>query len=303
MKLMGVLFIEGGLYCKKGILDKSYNAVIGGFDVKVFFPKLCKENKNKVGSENPLLPPENADDFKSVDWGSVLEYPSYNSIVERVLIEAEVNDINDAKKLYDDALRWTQSIISFCELCTKRRLKLKSKIESDNTNLQLFYNNEYVSNDVHYKLSLRLANDDVFIDENQIIKSLEFSSSGKELLLEYQMLLSSYQSVIDEENRKAVLDACCAVEIVLTKLIRKYCLDKKIKKELLLSKYKTLGEKFFLLTKIDKKFPKVNFLDKIVTIRNNMIHLDNVFPNDDETKSLIENVETILYHYSKEFYI
>ena len=174
MKLTGVLFIEEGLYCKKEILGKSYDAAIGGFDVKVVFPQLCEQNGNNVGCENPLSPPENAENFKNVDWGSVLEYPSYNSIVERVLIEAEVNDINDAKKLYDDALRWTQSIISFCELCTKRRLKLKSKIESDNTNLQLFYNNEYVSNDVHYKLSLRLANDDVFIDENQIKKVLNF---------------------------------------------------------------------------------------------------------------------------------
>lgn len=303
MKLIGVLSIEDGLYCKKEILGKTFDAIIGGFDVKVFFPQLCEQNGKKVSLDNSLIHPQHEQKFEVEKWGYVLSYPSYNSCIEKVIIEAEVNDISDAKTIYDDALRWTKSIIDFCELSTKRHYKLKSKVESNNTNIRIFYKNEYVSNHVQGKFTISLPNESVYIDINLLEKSLKFASSGKELLLEYQMLLSSYEAVLKDEYRKAILDACCSVEIVLTNYIKEFCVKRGIKKDILLDKYKTLGEKSKLAIKIDKKFPKIDFKEKIVDVRNNMIHLNDGFPSEEETKSLIENVEVILHHYSKEYYI
>lgn len=302
MKLIGVLSIEGGLYCKKEILGKTFDAIIGGFVVKVFFPQLCEENGKKVGSDNPLSPPQHEQKLVVEKWGCVLEYPSYNSIVEQVLIEIEVNDIEHVQFVYDDVLRWTYAVIDFCELSTKRHYKLKSKFKVNNKNLKLFYNNDLVSDHLYGEMTLSFPNDSMYVDINQIENSFEYASSEKKLLLEYQMLLSSYEAVLNEEYRKAILDSCCAVEIVLTNLIEKFCIEKGIEKNILLDKYRTLGEKFKLAIKIDKQFPKIDTKEKIVDVRNNMIHLKDIFPSEEETKTLIENVEVIIHHYSKEYY-
>ena len=89
---------------------------------------------------------------------------------------------------------------------------------------------------------------------------------------------------------------------MLITAIQDFCTTKGIDSEILISKYRSLGERFDLVKKLDNSFPNINYKNDIVKYRNDVAHNRNVYPSNGQTDTLISAVEQLLSHYHKNYY-
>lgn len=313
MNIIGLLSIPSGLLCKKDALGQQYFGTISGCKVSIVFPFLAdnseKENINRAGMSNQLKAPNNGEGLtlggEKIFWGYPMMAPEMNSFVKYVLLEVDCDDAESnyiAQKLYAGVQAWTRSFKSFLQLLTKQQLERSKNISNPGNNLQLLFDKRYVENQQPQVLYAHFHDDNEYASHNDIEQAIIFASSGKELFLEYQMLLSAYSARKQGENRQAIIDACSAVEICLVNWISCYCNQKGIAPEVLTDKYKSLGDRFNLIKKLDGSFPSLDFRNVIVKPRNDVAHNRDTFPTDECTDKLIELVEIYLAHYHTSYY-
>ena len=304
--LRGVITFSKGILCKKEALEKQYSGKIGGVDVMITFPTVCDE-KESTGMSNPLVAPEKGKDlslFEEIDWGCPLKFPGFNSVVYHALIEFSCgyDDVEIvSQKIYDDICRWEQSFIQFYELSCKYHFKQKSKRKHSANLLAIFSDKGHIPSQELHVLNGVIYSDSSFVSEEQLCNAISFASSDKNLLLEYQMLLSAYKAKEEKQFRQAIVDACAAVEICLNKQIEEYCKNIGLDSDVLFEKYRSLGEKFNLIKRIDKTFNVNNPFYRIVNPRNKVVH-KNEFPDVKTTNELLKAVEECLKLYNKDFY-
>lgn len=313
MKIIGSLSISKGVLCKKEVLGNIYPGKISGIDFNIAFPSLSvnhqKEVNNTVGMCNPLVAPsigpESTIFNEKVIWGHPLMAPSMNSFVENVAIEVECCELTIdeiTEKLYTGAKTWADSFKSFLQLITKQQLERKMKGSNCGDFLQLFCEGKYIENKQPYVLYANFYNDKVFASSEDIKQAIAFASSGKELILEYQMLLSAYKAQKNNKNRQAIIDACSAIEICLTNWIKNFANKKGFNFEILTDKYRSLGERFKLVSRLDPSFPSLDFNNIIIKPRNNVAHNRDIYPSNECTVKLIEMVENYLNYYHTVYY-
>lgn len=313
MNLIGLLSIPGGLLCKKDVLGQQFFGTISDCKVSIMFPSLAddsgKEIKDRVGMSNQLVAPANGTMLtlggEKIFWGEPMTAPEMNSFVKYVTVQVDCNesDSNElAQKLYAAVQEWICSFKRFLQLLTQQQLERKSKVANLGNNLHLLFNGKYVENKQPQVLYVQLHADSDFASYEQIKQAIDYASSGKELFLEYQMLLSAYDARKQGKNRQAIIDACSAVEICLVNWISCYCNQKGIAPEVLTDKYKSLGDRFNLVKKLDGSFPSLDFGNVIVKPRNDVAHNRNAFPANECTDKLIEMVEIYLAHYHASYY-
>jgi len=312
LELKGLLSIETGLLCKNTVLGKNYQTKIGDVPVVIVFPDVptseYEEVMNYVGMSNPLRPPEKGMNLRrgteKVFWGYPMRYPEYNSFVKHMLllVECEESEMqNIAQKLYSTIGKWEVAFTSICKLYTKQQMA-RDKNENVPRNLALLSSNGYIQNNQPVLLHGQLHGDDEFLSDEQIKQAIAFASSGKDLLLEYQMLLSAYVARKECQNRQAIVDACSAVEICLVNKIKLFSIEKDIDPDLFLEKYRSLGDRFRLVVKIDSSFPVSDYDNIIVSPRNDIAHNRDVYPSDEVTDKLLVAVEQCLKHYHVTYY-
>ncbi len=312
MEIKGLLSVDGGLLCKKEVLGKHYQIEIAGISVEIVFPGApiseFDNAMNYVGISNPLIAPEKGKNLKRGDkkvfWGYPLQYPVCNSFVEHILLLSECEEtavLEVSQRLYSAIGKWEIAFTSFCKLCTKQQMT-RDKNENLPCNLILLSPNGYIQNKQPVFLCGQLHGDDEFLSDEQIKQAITFASSGKELLLEYQMLLSAYVARKECQNRQAIIDACSAVEICLVNKIKSFSNEKDIDPDLFLKKYRSLGDRFRLIAKIDTCFPVSDYDSIIVNPRNNIAHNRDVYPSDEVTDRLLVAVEQCLKHYHTTYY-
>ena len=310
--IIGFLSFEEGLLCKREVLGKVYKGIIAETCVDICFP--CEPSTTKVDpfrnilDDNPLVEPYEFKKWKkgetNIQWGYPVSYPDWNAYVECILIKACCeNDCVDSvtQTMYQVIQEWKRSFLRYCSLCTKQHLNRNRSLREREYCLEI-YAPKYV-----HDMTARMFHADIPVNSNfatfqQVENAVQFASSGKELLLEYQMLLSAYEARRVYQNRQAIIDACSAAEICLVNKIKVFCKEKGIDPELLLNKYRSLGDRFKLVAKIDKKFPILDFDNVIVKPRNDIAHNRAVYPSDDATDSLIKAIEQCLKHYHIEYY-
>ncbi len=311
MYLKGVISLTKGLLCKQEVLGKSYRSKISDIDVTITFPSpSSRENSdsiNLVGLSNPLKAPVNGKNFKRGDepifWGYHMSFPDMDSFVKSIFLEAQLNEKQTPQELYDNITRWENSLISYCEPCSKQHFERKNTThQNGSTVLELISEHGYVQNNAPFKINGIIHSSSQFVSEQQIADAIKFASSNMELLLEYQMLLSAYKSKKQNHNRQAIIDACSAAEFVLIKVIQEFCATKGIDSEILISKYRSLGERFDLVKKLDNNFPNIDYKKDIVKYRNDVAHNRNVYPSNEQTDTLISAIEQLLAHYHKNYY-
>ncbi len=310
--ITGFLSFEEGFLCKREALGKVYKGRIAGICVEIHFP--CEPTTIKDDPfentlySNPLIAPYEFKGWKkgetNIQWGYPVSFPAWDAHVECILIKSCCeNDCVDSvtQSIYQVIQRWKRSFLRYCTLCTKQHLYRKRSLREREYCLEI-YAPKYV-----YDMTSRALYADIPVNSNfatvqQIEEAVQFASSGKELLLEYQMLLSAYEARRVYQNRQAIIDACSAVEICLVNKIKAFCIGKGIDPELLLNKYRSLGDRFKLAAKIDKGFPISDFDNVIVKPRNDIAHNRDVYPSDAVTDSLITAVEQCLKHYHTVYY-
>ena len=233
-----------------------------------------------------------------------MHYPEFNSFVKKILFlaeceESETQDV--AQRLYSVIGKWEIAFTRFCKLCTKQQM---ARVKNENLprNLVLLSPQGYIQNNLPAYLHCQLHGDGEFLSDEQIKQAITFASSGRELLLEYQMLLSAYAARKECQNRQAIIDACSAVEICLVNKIKSFSNEKDIDPDLFLKKYRSLGDRFRLVAKIDTCFPVSDYDNIIVNPRNNIAHNRDVYPSDEVTDKLLVAVEQCLKHYHVTYY-
>lgn len=306
----GLLTLSDLLFCKKDVLGKTYECEICGIKAQLHFPVFPEidEKQPEIGLRNPLLPPQIGKNWKRGDellfWGQPLSYPVGDSCVRLIALYVECNKqlVNEyASKLYESIEKWEHAFLSYLKLVTKQGLERNRNEDRNNCGLELM-DGKYIPNHIQIEICVSFPIGASFATEKQIKKAIAFADSGKQLLLEYEMLLSAYRAIKQNQNRRAILDACSALEIALA---RQADLNSKILEQMpKASVYEemSLGERIKLLRKIDKAIPVKDYDKLVVNPRNDLVHGRVNFPTDDTTNTLISCVEEVIKHFHMAYY-
>ena len=307
--MIGILTFSSGLLCQKEVLGTSYNAKIGGLEVCITFPSLNNSTgNNKVGYLNPLLPPNNAKNYRRGDeflfWGCPLDAPDFNSVVQMITLEHNCPDDNvleNAQLLYKNMRKWENDLFKYCYLCTKEYLAINQNTTQGSL-LDILSDGKHIPTSQPIRLTGHIRSRDSFATKDVISDAINFASNEKDLFLEYQMLLSSYIAIQKNKKRQAIIDGSAAVELCLVKVITEYCEKKYIEPKILLDKYRTLGDRFALVKKIDKSLPTLNYDQLIISPRNDVAHIRQVDISINTIRKFISTVEKVLEHYHTSYY-
>lgn len=308
--MTGLLTLSDHIMCKKEVLGKVYDCEIAGIKAHIHFPKypVIDETNPNIGISNPLLPPQIGERWKRgnepLAWGYPMSYPAGNSCIELLAlsidcVEEKLNEC--AHKVYESVESWEHAFIDHIKLETKQGIERDKNIRRNSCYLELMAG-KYIPDNRGTTLFISIPNEDSFASEENILKALAFANSGKELLLEYQMLLSAYEARRLNQNRRAILDACAAMEITLVNQINQYCQSIGLSPEILTSKYRYLGERIELLRKFGVSIPNDDYKTQVIDPRNAVMHNKDVYPSDETTEKLISCVEGLLCHFHDAFY-
>ena len=307
--MKGLLTLSDNILCKKEVLGKYYKSTIAGLEVEIHFPQYPAADEVSTSiSNNFLLPPEIGTTWTRGDeylrWGYPMNQPAGDSCVELLAlsIECEKEEINGfADKLYKFIETWEHAFIDYLMLETKQNTERDKNISRKTCNLELL-DEKYIPCNRAINVYLTIPKKECFASEQNIINAVAFADSGKELSLEYQMLLSAYDARRTNQNRRAILDACAAMEITIVDQINQYCQSIGMLPEVLINKYRYLGERIELLKIIGISIPNEDYKTLVVDPRNSVMHNKNVFPTDNTIEKLINCVEVFLGHFHTAFY-
>lgn len=307
--MVGLLTFTKGILCKKEVLGETYSAQIAGINVEISFPRILDSSDPDELKESNLLPPAKGSSFRRGDeeiaWGHPVNYPNLSSFVKCALVEVSCQEHECeaiAQKLYAAIKKWGDAVISYCQLCSKQGIYRDKNGQATAAELELLSADGYIYNKNGSTIYLYAYPSDVSVSKQQLEQAMIFAASGKELLLEYQMLLSAYEARRKLQNRQAIIDACSAAELCLVDKIKDYCGTKDMEAEILLDKYKSIGDRFRLVEKIDGNSIAVDYNNLIVKPRNDIAHNREVYPTDKTTDELISAVEQYLEHYHTRYY-
>lgn len=309
-EMKGLLTLSEDILCKKDVLGKEFEIEIGGVKANLFFPQypIVDASDPKIGINNPLLPPEIGSSWKrgeeQLSWGYPLMWPSGESSVCLLALFVECTQeqvSNCADILYRSIVKWEHAFIDYLKLKTKQGV-IRDKSISRNTCTFELLEEKYIPRNQSICLYLTVPDSQSFATEDDIMSAIVFANSEKELFLEYQMLLSSYEARRNNQNRLAILDACSAMELSLVEQINNYCHSKGLPPEILQNKYRYLGEKIDLLKKINIGLPNLDYKTMIIMPRNDVMHNKAVFPSDEVTDKLISCVEAYLEYFHISYY-
>ena len=308
--MIGLLTLSEQIMCKKEVLGKTFDCEFQGIQFQISFPQYPNvgDPNKKTSIDSPLLPPHNGIIFQKseepLSWGFPISYPAGESLVGLLVmsIECEKSLVTEyADKLYKSIETWDHSFIDYIKLETKQYTARNKNIRRNTCSLKLL-DDRYIHNSKEMMIYIRIPDSNSFASEKTIQNAISFAGSDKELLLEYQMMLSAYEARQQNQNRRAILDACSAMELVLVNQIEQYCTSIGLHSNVLLEKYRYLGDRIDLLEKIGIGFPKQKYKDLVITPRNMLMHNKSVYPTDETTDTLIDCVEAFLKYFHRTYY-
>ena len=307
----GLLTLSDPLFCKKEVLGQIFQTSIAGVDISIHFPQLplFDEKNPQIGISNPLIPPEIAKTWRRgedlLEWGYPQSYPSGNSCVDLLAISVEcdeTNRIEKARALYLAIKAWEKSFSDYLRITTKQNAERdRNNLSQANCCLELLGTNS-IPDLVTDTIYINVPSSNSFASREQINDAILFAGTGKELKIEYQMMLSAYESRRNCQNRQAIIDSCSALELCLENYITKRAKEIDINQKLLLDKFKSLGDRIDLVKQLDKSFPTEDQHSLIVKPRNDIAHNRETYPSDETTDTLIECVERCLQLFFTGYY-
>lgn len=309
--MRGLLTLSQSIKCKKEVLGKSFDCEIEGISFQLCFPQypVVDESDPDIGISNPLLPPEIGAKWKRegepLYWGYPMSHPEGNSCVEllAVSVVCDKKSVSDyARILYEEIQKWEHAFIDYLKLETRQGLQRNPNKRRNSCFLELMDDGGYIPDNKTITLYGVFPNADSFASESDIKNAISFADSGKELLLEYQMLLSAYEARRQNQNRRAILDACAAMEIVLVNQINEYCHSIGLHPDILTKKYRSLGDRIGLLSKINGSIPNKDYKKLVVNPRNDVMHNKEIYPSDAAIDKLVSCVEAFLGYFHSTYY-
>ena len=310
MKLQGILALHEGLLCKKDALD-TYSATIGGEKVDVYFPVYNQpvDIEHSCGMMNPMLPPDGFERFKTdnrvLEWGYPRDYPAGDCEVLHLAFVADCKEEKAtlaANAIYEDIDRWNDRFLKYCFLYNKQ-ITARSWVESNSYQFFRLFQEDICIPPAEnvINMTLSVAKPESFLSRDQIQKAIDFASSDQRLLFEYELLLKAYQEYGKGNDRYAILDAASALEHCLFTQIENMCVQHGIAPELILKKYRTLGERFKAVQSLDPLFNIKDIDPAVVTPRNSIMHNGNVEIDSKTAFELLKKADEILHYFYSDF--
>lgn len=301
--VVGILALSEDVACKKEVLGKSFPALIGGINACLLFPEYNEAN-NDVGDRNPLLPPRVFSSWKRRGdpcfWGFVCNQPSGNSIINVIAlsIDCDTDGIDEcSQRIYKAKTKWEHAFVDYLKLETKQNIYRDKNNTRNPGMLRLYASGKEIQDMQPYHIYLSPIYEESAASIDSILEALSFANSGKELLLEYRMLLSAYEARQKNRNRQAIIDASAAAEICIVRNIKKHFSASGLNGEFFLKKYKSLGDRFGLMHQFDGSFLDTEYQNKIVRPRNDVVHSNTQIPSDETTDELIQATEDCLKYF------
>lgn len=310
--MKGLLTLPHKIDCKGEVLGKTFYSKIDGIPIEIAFPRFNdfpKEDSGRmVGLDNPLLAPSFAEKWHRGDeklkWGYLMSYPSVSASVELIALSVNCDKEQEepiANRIYSKAYDWIRAFMNYCDVISKQYSHRDENLLNDDSSILFFDSKGGIGTFVGQTIYFCVYSDKYDLSSQQIEDALRFAESGKEFIIEYQLLHSAYNARRNCQNRHAIVDACSAIEQALNQYISQYAKGKGIKDTIFTGKYRTLGDKFKLVTQIDDIFPDVD-VKQIVDLRNDVAHSRKCIISGEDTDKLIRSVEILLQHYCPEYY-
>jgi hypothetical protein len=311
----GLIEFEVPLFCAADVLGKSFDIKIADVSGTLTLPSLPVWGKNESDPLHKcLIPPKLAQTWqigeKPLFWGKPTSYPSGTSLVERALLQFELEKNNKESKLIDiyrDFERWYNLFSQYSKLQTKS-VRQKRKVWGDSPRgLDLYISNDtelkrISKSDLQEPIVIELSNKDTSLHYPQVVNNCSWASKSWKPRLEYQLLLQAYTSVTEEDWRSVIIESSAALEISLSQRVKNEPSIQGVKfSDKLLKKFRMLSGSFELLDILGIKCPIKDFKTKLLEPRNKVVHKGK-FPTKGDALEYLNNVETVLDFFSPKLY-
>ena len=302
---IGVIHLPTELYCHEDAL-KRYEIKAFNQHIIIHFPRYKKDNDD-------LCAPEGVKNYiKNVDelyWGQRIFHTSaFNGfVVKTIIIECDQKDVQE---IYIIINKWIGRFITYFLVCSKQDCLMPNSNSTRGNYVDFFGSDGRIRPEDKtvstITLNATLPSKELFVHKDNIYKAFEYASSTKTIYPSYEFLLNSYKAARDNEHRLAIINACIAMELCFIEKVKNYCNEHRIRKKILLGKYKSLTELRLLMEIIDPKKFNQNLSQKVkdaIDIRNQIVHGDkNLYPTSEDVSIVVNIVEEVLKEYYNDFY-
>lgn len=303
-----IVFIDlsSNRYWSRSVLGKIFNIVIDDVPMKIHFPGLPvewhDETKNDYLHYN-LAAPQVSKKYKYGDeeifYGVPRTYPGGSSIVERIVISFELNELEVEERIKSIYQIIENAMNKFYKLCyiVNCSVNPSDMIHQPGKGIDIYNDSlkKRVPNHQEIELTGHFHEDSDSITKKQLDTILNIITNGKEIPAEYDYLISGIKAYENHDNRKCVLELSTACEIAITAKIEE--LQNALKIKNFLEDYKMLGAKYKLLglLNFDISFADISV---ITNARNDAIH-KGIDVKSKQAYDAIKVTRTILNKLSK----
>ncbi len=308
---VGVIKVDQPIPCRKEISGQTFKSKIANHDILVIFPSIPDDYDPAKGTDlkdGDLVVP--GDLFNSqVNWGMINAWPDGLFSVNHLLCYISGTEA-DIHEIYADFPRWKEKLNNLLLINTGDYLLPKQEIPAllqgggFYDGLQVFeivkgqplrgVRNSRSTEPI--KLRLLSAKEAYTLQMAQEL--FAFTGDTKEIALAYELLITAYRALEQNDFRSAVMLGGSALEqAILRRMRQEYTSNKKFKREKSKTVYSTLNGRFRWLVEKMVPIPIADYKRTIVDVRNDAVH-DGICPTYDATKLCLENCKVLIEIYN-----
>ena len=215
------------------VLGKSFDVTISDISMKVHFPSLPVEWKNKREENEKgyldylLVSPTISNKYKygneKIFYGKPWNHPSGTSYVEKIVISFEIEESDLILKLDNIRKEIENAIVKFHKLLyiINENPRLPGRVEQYPYRIELHNDSlkERIPNQERINIIGHIHDDADSVTKKQLEKILNIISEKKEIPIEYDFFISGINSYEKYDNRQCLFDLSTACEIAITSKI------------------------------------------------------------------------------------
>lgn len=223
MRIIGYLNIGSNLIWKKSVLGKIYKAKIGNKMYQIHFlrpsSKITDYNCD-ISLVVPNIVCEMGLKDNYIEFGDIIEYGDFNSIINYVIITGEVSSDNEIEEIYSKIDKWVYSFLSILKL-SGNIIRQENKVKYKSNYLELFIekNNKY-KRPVNMNMPILTINwNSQAISDSKVKQTIEILNKGTEIPKEYEYYLKALKYFEKGIYRNCVLECATEAEMAVSNRI------------------------------------------------------------------------------------
>ena len=308
---IGVIKLKQPIPCRKEVSGKTFKSKIANHDILIVVPSIPDDynpEKEPDIQNGDLVVPCNL--FKGqVNWGTINAWHSGLFSVHHLLCYISGTEA-DIHEVYAEFPRWKEKLNNLLLINTGNYLLPKQEIPAllrgggFYDGLQIF---EAAKGKPLQSVRNSRTTEPIkirFVESREAytIQMAEdlfaFAGDKKEIALAYELLITAYRAMEQNDFRSAVVLGGTALEqAILKRMRREYPSNKKFKSAKNNSNHCTLNGRFKWLAEKKITIPITDYKKTIIDVRNDAAH-DGICPTHAETKLCLENCKVLIETYN-----